>query len=223
MTHTDVLKLRTYFGFTSLINHEKAARKSLRLFQRVNKKNIREREEGFFTTARKFNVTHADSTIDCFEMGNPNGEVVILIHGWDSNAGSLSQLANALAEKNKRVISFNLPGHAFSKENYTNLKECKEAFTALLKYLDLNEPFSVIAHSFGSAVASYTLAKVDYQIDKLILLTNPNRIESIFKDFKKGIGLGNRAYKTMLRISKDKMGEPLHQLSVEENLQKINS
>ena len=53
MTHTDVLKLRTYFGFTSLINHEKAARKSLRLFQRVNKKNIREREEGFFTTARK--------------------------------------------------------------------------------------------------------------------------------------------------------------------------
>lgn len=222
MTTTDMLKIRTYFGLTSLVNPEKAARKSLSLFQRVHKKTIRTREEDFFSSARKFSVTYHSGVLDCFEMGHANGELVILIHGWDSNAGSLSKLAHALADKGNRVISFNLPGHAHSHSNSTNLKECKDAFVALLDDLMLDQPFSVIAHSFGSAVASYSLAKVDYKIDKLVLLTNPNRIESIFKDFKKGIGLGNRAYQSMLRISKDKMGEPLHQLSVEENLQKIN-
>jgi len=53
---------------------------------------------------------------------------VILVHGWDSNAGSMSKIAEALVKKNKRVIAFNLPGHAFSKSSSTNLIECKDAF-----------------------------------------------------------------------------------------------
>ena len=84
--NTDLLLLKTYFGWTSLINSEKAARKSFRLFQKVQKKNIRRRETGFFASSRKFQVWTVKENIDCFEIGNPNGEVVILVHGWDSNA-----------------------------------------------------------------------------------------------------------------------------------------
>jgi len=220
--NTDLILLRTYFSWTSLINSEKAAKKSFRLFQKVRKKDIRRREKDFFSTARKFTVESAAENIDCFELGDPSGDVVILVHGWDSNAGSMSKIAEALVKKNKRVIAFNLPGHAFSKSSSTNLIECKDAFLSLLEYLNLKEPFSVVAHSFGSAVSTYALSRRDFQIDKLILLTNPNKIETIFKDFKDGIRLGNRAYKKLLTISTNRLGEPLINLSVQENLKKIN-
>lgn len=219
--NTDLLLLKTYFGWTSLINSEKAANKSFRLFQKVRKKNIRRREEDFFASSRKFQVWTVKENIDCFEIGNPNGEVVILIHGWDSNAGSMSKIALALAEQNKRVIAFNLPGHAFSKSSSTNLIECKDAFLALVDFLNLKNPFSIVAHSFGSAVSTYALAKSNHKIDKIILLTNPNKIEEIFKQFKNGIGLGNRAYKKLLAISTNKLGESLNKLTVQENLKKI--
>ena len=87
--------------------------------------------------------------------------------------------------------------------------------------MNLKEPFSIVAHSFGSAVSTYALAKSNYQIDKIILLTNPNKIEEIFKEFKTGIGLGNRAYKKLLAISTNKLGESLDNLTIQENLKKI--
>lgn len=220
--NTDLLLLKTYFGWTSLVNPGKAAQKSFRLFQRVQKKNIREREEHFFALSRPFKVHHQNQVVDCFELGNPGGELVILVHGWDSNAGSMSMIAHAMARQGKRVISFNLPGHAFSPSRYTNLVECKEAFLAVVDFLDPRKPFSVVAHSFGSAVTVYSLSKGNYSIDKLVLLTNPNKIETIFRDFKDIIGLGDRAYKRLLRLSLEKLGEPLSKLSVQENLKKID-
>jgi pimeloyl-ACP methyl ester carboxylesterase len=218
---TDQLLLKTYFGWTSLVNPEKAAKQSFRLFQKVRKKTVRDREEAFFEASSQFTVPVVKTQLDCFELGNPSGDLVILVHGWDSNAGSLSRIAYALAAENKRVISFNLPGHAFSTSHHTNLVECKAALTALLHYLDPQKPFSVVAHSFGSAVATYTLSKTNYKIDKLVLLTNPNRIETIFREFKNGIGLGNRAFQKMVALSTARLGEPLANLSVEKNLSRI--
>lgn len=139
--NADLIFLKTYFGWTSFINPEKAATKSFRLFQKVRRKGIREREEHFFALSRSFQVQTTKEPVDCFELGNPTGEVVLLVHGWDSNAGSMSMIAHALAKQNKRVISFNLPGHAFSKSSYTNLVECKDAFLAVLDYLNLKAPF----------------------------------------------------------------------------------
>ena len=219
--NTDLILLRTYFGWTSMINPDKAAKKSFRLFQKVRRKSIREREEHFFASTRAFKVQTDKEPIDCFELGDPAGDVVLLVHGWDSNAGSMAMIANAFAKKNKRVISFNLPGHAFSKSSHTNLVECKDAFIAVVEFLNLKAPFSVVAHSFGSAVSTYALSKSNYQVDKLVLLTNPNKIETIFKDFKNGIGLGNRAYKKLLKITHERLGESLDSLSVQENLKKI--
>lgn len=220
--NTDLLLLKTYFGFTSIINPDKAARQSFRLFQKVQKKNIREREEHFFALSRPFKIHSSVGTIDCFEMGNPVGDLVILVHGWDSNAGSMAMLAHTLVKKDKRVISFNLPGHAFYKSRHTNLIECKEAFLALIEFLNPTGPFSIIAHSFGSAVCTYALAKSNYPIDQLVLLTNPNKLETIFKDFKKGIGLGNKAYLRLLKITLDRLGEPISAISVQENLKRIS-
>lgn len=214
--------IRTYFAIYSVLAPKKAARKSFVVFQKVRKKDIRPREADFFSTTRHSQIDYDFGKIDCYFLGDETHPLVFLIHGWDSNAGSLSKIAQKLVENNYYVILMNLPGHAFSAENSTNLLECKYAFNALLAKINPTTPFSVISHSFGSAVVSYALSETEFQVDKLIFLTNPNRVEHIFEDFKAQIGLKTKAYQELLRITEEKLREPISEVSVEKKLKKVN-
>ena len=212
---------RTYFGVSSVLNPEKTAQKSFDIFQKVRKKDIRNREIPFYQEARKSKIDFEDEHIDIYELGDPHGEPVILVHGWDSNAGSMSQLAFKFEELGYRVITFNLPGHAFYLSAKTNLLECKNALKKVLNSLELNEPISVVSHSFGSAVVANALAETDHEVKRMVFLTNPNKMRDIFEEFKEMIGLTRRAYRAMVRNTSEMLGGPIEMLDVSTNLKKF--
>ena len=213
--------IRTYFGLSSAIAPKRTGVKSFELFQKVRIKKIREREELFYSKTRKFNIEYEKEAIDCFELGNPQGKLVILVHGWESNAGSMSQLAYKLGDQDYRVVAFNLPGHAFYETSTTNLLECKLAMKAVLNFLQPTESFSVIAHSFGSAVVANGLSNTDYKVDRLVFLTNPNKVEDIFTEFKETIGLSEKAYRSLIKRTTQLLGAPISTLDVDTNLKQI--
>ena len=62
--------------------------------------------------AKHFKVSSSKEDLLCYELGSENNNLVFLLHGWESNPGSLSKIAYSLSENNYRVISFDLPGHA---------------------------------------------------------------------------------------------------------------
>tara|TARA_B100000780_G_C21107993_1_gene447543 strand:+ start:600 stop:1445 length:846 start_codon:yes stop_codon:yes gene_type:complete len=190
--------LRFYFKTISLFAPKFAGSKAFKLFQKVRIKTIRKREEEFYINAKHFKISFDKENISCYELGENNPNLVFLLHGWESNAGSLSKIAYKLAENNYRVISFDLPGHARYKSNYTNLAECKNAFTRVIGFIKPIKSFSVLSHSFGSAVTTYTLSKLNYKIDKLVFLTSPNSILEIFTDFKNLIGLSATAFSYLI-------------------------
>ncbi len=213
--------IRTYFRIYSHLYPKLAAKKSFALFQKVRKKSIRERESAFFSQTRHTVLEFEFGKIDCYFLGNDADPLVFLLHGWDSNAGSLSKIAERLATNGYFVVLMNLPGHAFSKESSTNLLVCKNAFKALLTHMNPTTSFSVISHSFGSAVVSYALSETNFRVDKLIFLTNPNRVEHIFEAFRDQIGLKSKAYKHLIRMAEEKLGESISAVSVEKKLKKV--
>ncbi len=213
------LKLfQLYYRTYSAIAPKAAGKSAFRLFQRVRKKNIRTREQPFYNQARHSTLKTSVGEIDYYQLGDTAKKPVLLVHGWDSNAGSMSNIAFALEKQGYHVVAFNLPGHAFSQKNTTNLLECRIAMSSLLEELNIKKPLSVISHSFGSAVAAYTLANMNQPIDKLVFLTNPNKVEAIFKEFKETIHLGAKAYKQMVTITETIIGQPIAKISVAENL-----
>jgi len=210
--------VRLYFKLISLFAPKFAGSKAFKLFQKVRIKSIRKREEDFYTKANHFKVTSFKEDINCYELGAGNSDIVFLLHGWESNAGSLSKFAYQLAENNYRVISFDLPGHANYNLKYTNLAECKNAFINVIDFIKPNKPFSVLSHSFGSAVSAYTLSNLNYKIDKLVFLTSPNSILEIFTDFKKLIGLSNTAFSYLLEKADLLANEKIKYFSIDEKL-----
>lgn len=213
--------IQTYFRLASSIAPSIAGNQAFELFQRPLNKKVRAKELSFYKVAKSFTIRHYLEDIQCYELGNPSGPMVLMVHGWESNAASLSAIALKLAEEGHHVILFNLPAHGFSKLKKANIKICKEVFLEVINHLNSKQPFSVVAHSFGSAVTAYALSKTTHQVNKLVFLTSPNRITQIFQDYSDFIGLNQKAHLQLCKRAENILHEPLDNIRVDRLSEKI--
>lgn len=214
--------LQAYFQTISTIHPNYASKKAVKLFQKVRKKEIRPREQEFFDMARHSTVKNGTKTIDIYEIGDANAKPIILLHGWDSNAGSLTKIAKMVLNNGYKVISMNLPGHAFSETDSTNLLDSKNAFKVFINHIDPQEPIHIISHSFGSAIVAFGFSELPYKIDQLIFLTSPNVIMNIFKEFQSITKLGHKAFESMCNWASKLLGEDIRALSMANKLKKAS-
>ena len=80
-----------------------------------------------------------------------------------------------------RVVTFDGPAHGDSPGRLTNLVHFSKAIRAIINRLGGVE--AIIAHSFGGAAAVFALAHVDpeIEVEKLVLVGTPNRLETIIQ------------------------------------------
>ncbi|WP_422362103.1 alpha/beta fold hydrolase [Reichenbachiella sp.] len=213
--------IQTYFKIVSALAPTLAGNQAFELFQRPLNKKIRKKEQSFFKVAKQFKIKHYLEDIHCYELGNPSGKLVLLVHGWESNAASMSAIGLKLAEAGHHVILFNLPAHGFSKLKKANIKMCKEVLLEVINHLNPKQPFSIVSHSFGSAVTAYALSKTTHKVEKLIFLTSPNKITQIFEDYANFIGLNQRAHRQLNKRAENILHEPLEDLRVDQLHKKI--
>ncbi|MCF6351164.1 MAG: alpha/beta hydrolase [Flavobacteriaceae bacterium] len=214
-----ILKLTGYYlNVLSFIFPKYSGKKAFKIFQEVRLKTIKRREESYYLKATKFSVSLEGEDLKCYEFGSENKKIVFLIHGWQSNAGSLTLFANELLKQNYRVIGFDLPGHGTNKESHTNLYESKIAFVKLIKYINPQESFSIISHSFGSGVTAYTLSKLEYKVDKIVFLSSNNKFIDIFIDYKKMLGFNERVFNQFNKLVEMYLGEKINEVVTSKKL-----
>ncbi len=214
-----MLKLiQLYFSFLSKVSPKLAAKKAFNFFQTVRKKTIRNREKPFYDKATHFTFKYKNETLDAYRFGTPSKDIVVLIHGWDSNAGCMYGFVDEILKLDKQIYSFNLPAHGFHKTKKTNLFHSKNVFKAFLESLPPHDSLSIVSHSFGSALTAYALSELDIKANQLVFLTSPNHIIEIFDDYKQLIHLGDKAYQELIVLTEDVLGESLKDLSVQTKL-----
>jgi alpha-beta hydrolase superfamily lysophospholipase len=152
-----LLLTRLYFKTLSILWPSKAGEKAFYAFQRTRRLPFKKAEIKFYETARRFEVVHPNEKVNAYELGDPKGKLVLLVHGWESNAGSMGAIANRLSREGYRVVALDLPAHGKSALAHTNLHECREALRAVIYQLR-PASFSIVSHSFGSAVSAFALA-----------------------------------------------------------------
>lgn len=213
--------LRLYYTAVSYAWPSLAARKAFYLFQTTRRLPFKKAEEAFYQQARSFDVVHPSETIHGYEWGDPSGDLVFLVHGWESNAGSMAAIGQMLIAQGYHVVSFDLPAHGRSSLKRTNLHACREAFRAVIYHLQPQAPFHVISHSFGSAVAAFTLAGTRYRVASFVMLTSPDKLIHIFEDFARMINLRGVAFEQLIERADAILKEPLRELTVARKLSQI--
>jgi len=138
--------IKQYLNFLSYTNPKYGGKVAINLFQKIRLRKIKPKEELFYkkATSKSLENIFNSEKFSYYELGNPQGKLVFLVHGWDSNAGSLSRFAFELAQKKYRVISLDLPAHAYSTGTHTNLFICKDALISLINHINPKEKFSII-------------------------------------------------------------------------------
>lgn len=211
--------VKQYFKTLSAVSPKTAANSAFELFKKVRKKDIRDQEKPFYKEAKKTMLNIGGEEIHSYEFGDPLNDIVLLLHGWDSNVGCMYRFITPLLEQNKFVVSFNLPGHAFYESSKTNLFEAKETFKKYINQLPTGRKITIISHSFGSAVTAYGLSELDLKVDQLIFLTSPNKIMDIFNEYQKMIGLNKKSFSILLDKAAAVIGESLEDLTIEKKLE----
>ncbi len=126
-------------------------------------------------TSRKGQVPHRISVIDIAPEGATH--TLVLIHGYGGNALQWLYQLRFFGQR-FRVIAPELRGHGLSDDpvglSYT-MADLVDDLETVLDFLQVQRPFSIIAHSFGGAIATeYVLLHPD-DLTNLTLIGVPSR------------------------------------------------
>ncbi|MDN3678707.1 alpha/beta hydrolase [Flavobacterium paronense] len=119
-----------------------------------------------------------------------NDEIILLVHGWESNASRWKKLLLYLKPLGKTIIAIDAPAHGLSDGKEFNAPKYAEYLHVLIqKY----QPKIIIGHSIGGAAIAYYLNKYqNTEIEKIVLLGAPSDFKILSDNFIKLLSLNNR-------------------------------
>jgi predicted alpha/beta hydrolase family esterase len=189
-----------YLNALSYFNLEKAKIQAYQLFSQPRKGKIKKEKlpktlqsaafETFEYHNEKFQAYIWKGTRGAAELSEVNEDIILLVHGWESNASRWKKLLNYLKPLGKTIIAIDGPAHGLSEGKEFNAPKFAEYINIVTqKY----QPKTIIGHSVGGAAVCFYLNKYkDKTIEKVILLGAPSDFKIIANNFVKLLSLNNR-------------------------------
>ena len=174
----------------SYTNLKRAKFAAYRLFSQPRKGKIKN---------EKLPKTLQDATLETFQHNDENfqtyiwhgnEDIILLVHGWESNASRWKKLLNYIKPLGKTIISVDAPAHGLSDGIEFNAPKYAECLHILIqKY----QPKIVIGHSIGGAAIAYYLNKYqNLAIEKVVMLGAPSDFKILSNNFIKLLSLNSR-------------------------------
>ena len=120
----------------------------------------------------------------------------LVTHGWGASVEYMADLIAMLVETGAEVIAFDFPGHGSSGGRFLHMGLAVQAIAAAEARFG---PFdAVIGHSFGGAALMVSAAGIVSDVapvvaSRIVLISSPSDMNSIFEDFGRMIGLKAKA------------------------------
>lgn len=119
-----------------------------------------------------------------------NDEVILLVHGWESNSTRWKKSLPHLLSLGKTIVSIDAPAHGLTSGTEFNVL----IYTEILQVaIEKFRPQILIGHSIGAAAVIYNQYKYpNLQIQKLVLLGAPDDINIILKNYIQLLSLNKK-------------------------------
>lgn len=140
-------------------------------------------------SAKQSYIESGNERFQCYEWGSGD-HVVLLLHGWESNAGRWELLLPYLNHPSMRIIAVDAPAHGLSPGKFS-LPRYAEVVDALVK---IHSPKAIVGHSLGGITAVYFAYRyASEQLEKIVLLGAPADFTPIVDNYAKLLWLGMRS------------------------------
>lgn len=205
--------------FLSQILPRTMARLAYKTLTNPQVKKLREHEAALLDQAEKNILPFREFEIQTYTWGNPQYEKILLIHGWEGQAGNFSDIVPKLLSHNYYVISFDGPSHGFSSKGSTSLFEFSELVGKMIRDFECKK---LISHSFGGVATTYALFQnPDISIDKYALLTTPDKFRQRVDDVAAAVGITEKVKEMLIRRLETELEVDTKQFNVSNFVKKI--
>ncbi len=184
-----------YFKLISPVAHDFAARCAYRLFHYPVDTKRKHWNEKPLPTPKDFTVSLDNGNVlQCYAWGDEHAPAVLLVHGWSTNARSMSHLIDALLQRGYRVISYDALRHGKSKAKRADLADWANSVRAVLAHI--GHVRCIAAHSFGAAAVTVA-SKQRLNSDKLLFFAPIQDVISIAERFAQKLCIPDQIVKAM--------------------------
>jgi len=182
-------------------------------------RKLRENELSTLDKSEKEQLKFKDFDIQLYTWKGGEKKV-LLIHGWEGQAGNFSDLIEMLLENEYTVHAFDGPSHGFSSKGPTSLFEFSGLVGVLIKKFNIK---MLISHSFGGVATTYALFNnPDLQIEKYVLLTTPDKFIERINDVSEMVGINDKVKRSLINRLENETGIDVATLNVSDFVKHIN-
>lgn len=154
-------------------------------FGRLDKQLLPE----ILAAAHKETLTHEGDLIQTYTWKG-NEKVILLVHGWESNASRWEKLLPHLLSSGSTVVALDAPSHGLSSGKFSIPKYADFINAVASKF----NPDYIIGHSIGGAATIfYQHLYNDQKLQKLVLLGAPADFNTITGNYAKLLTLSQKS------------------------------
>jgi len=189
-------------------------------FTNPQTRKLREHEVIMLDKAKKLKTKIGNFEIQTYEWGNVEDERILLIHGWEGQAGNFTDIIQELLKNKYYVISFDGPSHGFSSKGNASLFSFGDLVGIMIKKYKCKK---LVSHSFGGVATTHALFKnPELKVDKYVLLTTPDKLSQRVDDVAKFLGVTKNVKDILIKKLETEISLDLNQASVSNFVRKIN-
>ena len=145
---------------------------------------------------------------------------VLLVHGWEGQAGNFSDLIKKLIANNYSTYAFDGPSHGSSSKGETSLFEFTELVGAMIEKHDISH---IVSHSFGGVATTFALYQnPQLGIKKYALLTTPDKFLERIEDVSQRVGITRKVKEKLIKRLETETGMETAKLNVSDFVKTIN-
>lgn len=211
---------KQFVRFLSAIAPDLMAKKAFQVLANPQVRKNRPHEQDCLNQATKETLRQTGFDIQTYKWGNPNHEKVMLIHGWEGQAGNFADLVPKLLKQNYYVIAFDGPGHGFSSKGATSFFDFRDTIVAMLEKYECKK---LISHSFGGVATTLALSSNGHlAIEKYALITTPDKFSQRIDSVAHMVGVNNKVVDLLIQRIETEYAVQVKDLNVSNFVKKVN-
>lgn len=175
---------------------------ALRLFMTAPRSPMARREAEQMAHGTPFEFEQAGDRLRGWIFGE--GPLVLLTHGWGGRASQLADFAVGLANRGRKVICFDAPGHGESEGEICNAVRVADCLAILQNKFGPVE--AILGYSFGVVGANVALWN-GLQVKAVAYISGLVWIPERFKEWAHAVGLSPDAEAEYLQLAEDYFGK----------------
>ncbi len=140
-----------------------------------------------------------------------NKDVILLVHGWESNTTRWKKLLKLLKNTGKTIIAIDAPAHGLTSGKEFNVPIYAEFIDVVCqKY----KPKYLIGHSIGgTACAYYQHQYPNHQIEKMVLIGAPSDFSVLLQNYINILSLNSKIHNYLIAYTKERFDFTIDEFS----------